>query len=332
VQLASDSLTSRATRVLDAVPPTAGAAVMGTGIVSVGLAHDGRYGLSDALLGIDVAFWLVLAAVFTARVLWQRRRFIEEARLPAGLTGVAGTAVLGARFALLGVHWALYVLTVLALCLWATLVSPVLRHWRTPTVGVSFMLVVATESLAVLIALIALQQRIAWLGAVALVPLVLGLAAYAYVLARFDRRQLVEGRGDHWIAGGALAIATLACARAAAAVDVAPSLGGLGNVLDDISLGLWAAAVVWLPVLIVGEISWPRLSYDIRRWSAVFPLGMYAVCSLAVGSVTGIGWLSGFGRVWIWVAFALWIVVLPATLVRAVTVARTQESGAPGPA
>ncbi|MGH3001090.1 MAG: hypothetical protein ACRDM1_00205, partial [Gaiellaceae bacterium] len=193
---------SRAARIVHAVPPAGGAAVMGTGIVSVGLAHDGRPGLSDALLAVDVALWLALALVFALRLLQQRTRWLEEARLPGGLTGVAGTAVLGARLSLLGVHWAMYVLAALALCLWSVLIAPVLRHWSTPTMGVSFMLVVATESLSLLAALIALSTQTAWLGVAALVPLVLGLVAYMFVLVRFDLRQLVVGSGDHWIAGG----------------------------------------------------------------------------------------------------------------------------------
>ena len=43
----------------------------------------------------------------------------------------------------------------IALGLWLALLAPVLRHWRTPTVGASFVLTVATESLAVLAAALA---------------------------------------------------------------------------------------------------------------------------------------------------------------------------------
>ncbi|MGH3003907.1 MAG: hypothetical protein ACRDM1_14810, partial [Gaiellaceae bacterium] len=177
--------------------------------------------------------------------------------------------------------------------------------------------------LSALAAEVALAERQTSLAVAAAALLLAGLATYAFVLSSFDFHQLLTGHGDHWIAGGALAIATLACARAAGAVDLSPSLAGLGHVLDDASFGLWVAAAIWLPVLVVGELVSPRLAYDFRRWSAVFPLGMYAVCSLAVGTATGIGWLGDFGRDWIWVAFAAWAVVLPATLVRAVALART---------
>jgi hypothetical protein len=49
---------------------------------------------------------------------------------------------------------------------------------------------------------------------------------------------------------------------------------------------------------------------------------MYAVCSIATGSISGIGGISSFGRVWIWVAVAVWVLVFAATLSRA--------SGSPG--
>ena len=64
---------------------------MGTGIVSVALALDGEDVLSRTLFAIAAAGWLVSAVAAVAR-----------ARLPASLTGVAGTAVLGARAAVLG--------------------------------------------------------------------------------------------------------------------------------------------------------------------------------------------------------------------------------------
>jgi tellurite resistance protein TehA-like permease len=181
---------------------------MGTGIVSIGLALDQQPMLSRILLAIALVLWLGLLGLLVRRALRQRRSWLEEARTPGALVAVAGTAVLGDRLTLLGEPWAGYLLLAFAFCLWLALLPRVLRHWTTPTVGVSFMLTVAIESLAVLAA---------------------------------------------------------------------------------------------LP----------------RRWSTVFPLGMYAVCSIATGSISGIGGISSFGRAWIWVAFAVWVLVFAATLSRA---------------
>jgi len=54
-------------RTLDAVPPAAGAWVMGTAIVSLGLSLDGREVLSRVILAIAVAIWATLRASPAAR-------------------------------------------------------------------------------------------------------------------------------------------------------------------------------------------------------------------------------------------------------------------------
>ena len=56
---------------------------------------------------------------------------------------------------------------------------------------------------------------------------------------------------------------------------------------------------------------------DIRApdlWSAVFPLGMYSVATLAYGQAAGISFMAPLARVMIWVAVAAWILVAAAFL------------------
>lgn len=312
----------RARRVLAAVPPASGAVVMGTSIVSIDFTIDGRETLSRALLALAALAWAGLGLLVGARVLADRPRAQREAASPAALTGVAGTAVLGARVALLGWTHVAEALLAVALCLWLALVPRVLRAWAAPTVGVSFVLTVATESLAVLAAVLAVQQRIAWLAVAALAALALGLVAYVFVLARFDLRQLLVGRGDHWVAGGALAIATLACGRAAQAARAVQLLHPLVGGLDVASLALWASAAAWLPALLACEAAAPRLDYDARRWSTVFPFGMYAACSFVAGDVAAVGGIADFARAWIWVAFAVWLAAAAGLVRRGVVLYR----------
>jgi tellurite resistance protein TehA-like permease len=295
---------------------------MGTGIVSIDFDLAHQLVLSQILLAIDVLLWLGLIAVFLRRRLHERGRWLQEARTPAALTAIAGTAVLGARAVLAGGDWAAWPLLAIALVAWLRLVPSVLRHWQTPTVGVSFVLTVSTESLAVLAAPLATAEHRSWLAAAALVPLLLGLAAYLFALSRIDLRQLMTGGGDHWVFGGALAIATLACARTTAALRATATFSGLDGALEDAALALWAAALLWLPLLLASELVWPRFRYDTRRWSTVFPFGMYAACSVATASVTGIGGIGSFGRVWIWVALTVWLVVFAGMIRRAVELAR----------
>jgi tellurite resistance protein TehA-like permease len=303
-------------RMLDSVPPAAGAEVMGTGIVSIGLSLAGSETVSKILLVIAAAMWVTLAMLVPLRAWRDRARFLADIRLPAALTSVAGTDVLGTRLVLLGWKWAGIAALLLALLLWAALLPPVLTRWKTPTVGSSLVLTVSTESLAVLAATLAVAERAEWLLVSSLVPFVLGLGFYAFVISNFDVRQLRIGRGDHWITGGALAISTLAVAKVTLGAKALAILGNGGAPLEQLSIVLWVLTMLWLPVLLLSEVLWPRLSYDVRRWSTVFPVGMYAACSFVVGPVAGAGAITSFARVWIWVALALWAVVFAAVVRR----------------
>jgi tellurite resistance protein TehA-like permease len=276
-----------------------GAVVMGTGIVSVALALDNESVLSDVLLVLAAAILATVGAALLALAIVDRRALRESACAPSALTWVAATDVVGSRLILLGWHHEAAVLLAVGVALWLVVVPCVARHWTTPTVGQSFLLVVATESVAVLAARLSHAE-------LALVPFALGLALYLVVLSRFDLRQLVVGGGDHWIAGGALAIAALACARCA------QSTPGL----HTLALAVWAAAVAWLPVLVVFELRRARRPFDERWWSTVFPLGMYAACSFAVGRVAGVNVLTRFADAWVWVAVAAWAVVAASTVRR----------------
>jgi len=170
-------------RILGAIPPASGALVMGTGIVSIGLSIDGHETLSRILLVIDGVAWLTLGTLLGARLLRDRARVEQEGRSPAALTGVAGTAVLGTRLTLLGWDWAGIALLVIALVLWLTLLGPVLTHWLVPTIGVSLVLTVSTESLAVLSATLAVGEHADWLLDAALVPFAIGLAFYVFAIS-----------------------------------------------------------------------------------------------------------------------------------------------------
>ena len=312
------------TRLVDelaaAVPPASGAIVMGTGIVSIGLSLDGSETLSRILAAVAGTVWIVLGVQLLVLASRQRPLLIEQARSPGALTGIAGTNVLGTRLALLGWDREAVALLAIGLLVWLALVPWVLANWRRPTVGASFVLTVATESLAVLGAAVATAYGAVWLGVAALVCVGLGLAFYLFVLSAFDPRQLLVGHGDHWVSGGALAIATLACARSAQATAALEPLRAASGSLETAALGIWAAAFTWLPALLIGELLSPRGSYDVRRWSTVFPVGMYAACSFAVAKVDAISGIEDFARVWIWLALAVWLAVFLGMLRRVVAV------------
>jgi len=295
---------------LAVIPTASWTVVMGSGIVSIDLYSDHQSVLSAIMLWFAAGAWLLLAVVLGARLADQRDRFAREARSPASLTGVAGTAVLGTRLAMQDYHVAAVALLAVSGLGWALLLMPVLRHWKTPTLGISFVLCVATEGLAVLGATLAITYRAGWLVSAAVPALVLGLAFYVFTAARFDLGELLTGHGDHWVAGGALAISALAAGKITEAAGALGQFREQHQILTDTTLVLWCLAMVWLFPLIAGEVLRPRLSYDLSRWATVFPLGMYAACSFATGQVTGITGIAGFGHAWTWVAFPVSLLVL----------------------
>ncbi|HEY5431633.1 MAG TPA: tellurite resistance/C4-dicarboxylate transporter family protein [Solirubrobacteraceae bacterium] len=319
------SCPAAAKRILDLIPPASGAEVMGAGIVSIALSLDGAQTISQILLVIDALTWVALVVLLPTRIVGDYERFRADVRTPAALTAVAASAVLGAQLAMLGWRWAAIVLLVISLLVWAALLVPVLSHWTLPTTGASLMLAVSTESLAVLAAALAVQEHADWLLPAALVAFALGLASYAFVIARFDRRQLAVGRGDQWICGGALAISALAAAKIVTGATTLAILGDGRGILQALAFGLWVLTMLWLPVLTLAEVRHPRPRYTVRRWSTVFPVGMYAACSFAVGVTARAAAVTSYARVWVWVALAIWVIVSAATLHRGWQIVRFQQ-------
>ncbi|MCW5251568.1 tellurite resistance/C4-dicarboxylate transporter family protein [Streptomyces sp. SHP 1-2] len=303
-------------------PPAAGAAVMATGIVSVALHLTGHETTSRVVLALACAAWLGLAVNFVSLLLTDLAKWADRAGTPGALTAVAATTVVGTRFALLG--WTSLAAAGLALAalLWPTLLVLVVRNWGRRMPGAVFLGCVATEGLAVLAATLGTTTTTAWLVHAALVPFWLGLVLYLIALFRFDPRQVARGAGDHWVAGGALAISTLAGAKllAAARTDMYLWTDDVQSVLHDVTVGLLALDLAWYAVLAVAEVVWPRVDYDVRRWSTVFPLGMTAAATLSVSAAITVSWLDGPGRVLVWVAVGAWLAVAAG----AVAAARTE--------
>ncbi|MCT4351985.1 tellurite resistance/C4-dicarboxylate transporter family protein [Streptomyces sp. Je 1-79] len=292
------------------LPPAAGAAVMAAGIISVGFQLTGHEVLSRTLLAFAGALWLLLAFDFATRLLRSRRRWVTEADTPPALTAVAATTVLGVRVALLGWTTPAAVLLVVSAVLWAVLLTAVLRHLRAGMPGGVFLICVATEALAVLGAALTPSAG-DWLARTALVFFLLGLLLYLAALLRFDFRQVVEGAGDQWVAGGAMAISALAGSKLLA---TGVWTGVTHTSLRNTTVFLLSVDLVWYVVLVVGELLRPRLGYDVRRWATVFPMGMTATACLSTSAAAAIVWLDGFGEALLWIASAAWVVTLVGTI------------------
>jgi hypothetical protein len=297
------------------IPPASWTIVMSCGVVSIDLYTVHQPVLSMITLWFAAAVWLLLLVALAAPLASRRGRGRPEAGSPVVLASVAATAVLGTRLAIQDFRVIAAALLVLAVIGWGLLLLPVLRRWRTPTIGVSFIVGVATDSLALLSATLAVAFRAAWLLGAAALLLLLALAFYAMTAARFDLRQLMSGHGDHWIAGGALAIAALSAGRITEAAGALDLFAPLHQFFTIATFVLWCLAVAWIVPLVVTEVLSPRPGYDVRRWATVFPLGMYAACSFTVGRLTGISGITDLARAGTWVAFGVTLLVL-AGLVR----------------
>ncbi|MEU6522089.1 tellurite resistance/C4-dicarboxylate transporter family protein [Streptomyces sp. NPDC046924] len=307
--------------------PAAGSAVMATGIVSVALQTAGWEVLSLVLLVLACAAWLGLAAEFVLRLLRERERWVSEAESPDSLTAVAATAVLGTRVSALGHDALAGALLALAAVLWPVLLVLVVRRWRPHMPGSVFMACVATQGLAVLGATLAAAESAAWLARVALVLFWSGLVLYGLALFRFDPRQVLEGAGDHWVAGGAIAISSLAGTKLLTADSARLYLWNdddLG-VLRLTTVALLVLDLAWYAVLLAAEAVRPRPAYDTRRWATVFPLGMTAAATLSASAALEVPWLDGLGRVLLWISVAAWLAVA----VGAATSARTAITSGP---
>lgn len=277
------------------IPCESGAVVMGFGIVSVAAQLAGVTMLSWVLLAVAGAVWVLLGISFLTRLAADAPAWRAEAVRPGALTGVAATGVLGVDLAQHGWPSASWAFLAVAAVLWAALLPRVLRNLSSPAAGSGFLLCVATQSLAVLAAKLAGGAE--WVLPLAAAANVLGLGLYAFVLSRFDFRQLVRGSGDHWIAGGALAISTVASTALASALPPGAARAvGWGAVV------LWAITSAWYVVLAGSELFAPRLRYDFRRWATVFPLGMTCTATFGVAAATGTGWLAAAAQVLLWPA------------------------------
>jgi hypothetical protein len=291
-----------------------GAAVMGTAIVSIALRLDRVVWPSDALMWTAAALWLLMVVSIAELARSDRRRLVARASDAGSLSVVAGTCVLGTRLGLAGSRVPPACLLGVGALAWLALAPRVLRRRRRPVPGAGFLVTVATIGLAVLGASTASAYGSGALGLAAVAALLLGLLLYPVVLASFDLRELTRGCGDHWVAGGALAIAALGAGQLASVARGLDPLRPLRSALQDGGIAIWCAAMLWLVALVAAEVRHPRLGYDVRRWATVFPLGMYGAASIVVGRAAGMQAIAEFGRVWVWIALAAWAAVAAASV------------------
>jgi tellurite resistance protein TehA-like permease len=320
-------------RSLRDLPPNIFAIVMATGIVAIAVNTAGWPAAGRGLFWVGTAayaiLWILTAAKSARHWPAVKTDLTAHARAPGFFTAVAATGVLGNGCILLydspGPAVALWLV---ALILWVglsyTILPALIEVEDKPELekglsGVWLLVVVATQSLCVLGCLIAPHLSVesgVWLFAALCFWLVGGmlylwLIALIFYRIMFRPLTAADLTPPYWINMGAMAISTLGGTALAAAAGRSELLVGLLPFLKGLTLMFWATATWWLPLLLMlgvwrhGVKGFP-LTYDHGYWGAVFPLGMYSVCTYRMARQFDLPFLTPLGEAFAWVSLAAW--------------------------
>lgn len=313
--------------------------VMGTGIVSTGLNINGAHAASVTLLVVGLAGCAVLLPAYVGRLLFWKQRFVADLVGPrafafltvsiasdviaARVVADGHTAVAGAFLAFGAVVWLLLGYGIPLGLIASTRRDPSFDQVN----GTWFLWAVGSQSVAVAAAGLARLTSSDLLQVLALVCWGIGLMQYvltaAIVLARLLARPVAPGNlmTSSWICMGAAAISVLAGTR----LLELPSRNTLvpRSFIEGSSIVLWSFSSWLIPLLLALGV-WRHVlrkvpfRYELGWWNLVFPIGMYGVTTHELGRTTGTSWMTTLGRWEIWVAGAVWVVVIAAMVTAAV--------------
>lgn len=309
------------------------ALVMATGIVSIAARLLEVPVVPMLLLGINLVAFVTLWLLTIIRIVrYPKELFadlIDHQRGVGFFTTVAATSVLGSQLVIVGgsLRFALAI-WFLTLVLWLVLIYAVFAALTVkevkPTLneginGGWLVAVVATESVSTLASLVAPSVQWAeallflsltfWLAGGMLYIWLISLIFYRYTFFRFAPSDLMP---PYWINMGAMAITTLAGTLLIASSGASPLLRTIHPFILGLTIFFWATATWWIPMLLILGF-WRHvykrfpLTYNPLYWGAVFPLGMYTVCTLRLADVAGLAFLERVSLLVFPFALAAWL-------------------------
>ncbi len=308
--------------------------VMATGIVSLAAHLLDMQFIAKALFQFNIVVYVTLWFLSMLRMIRYPGRFfgdmVDHLRGPGFFTVVAATGILGGQFVLLTADYRIgTVLWVIALLLWIGLTYTIFTGFtikeKKPTLdkginGAWLLAVVATQSIAVLSALLAahvsqpgkLEMNFLalsmWLWGGMLYIWMMSLIFYRYTFFPLSPSDLSP---PYWINMGAMAISTLAGSLLIINVSDAPYLTSLLPFIKGFTVFYWATGTWWIPMLVILAI-WRHLykqfpmQYDPLYWGAVFPLGMYAVSTERMSEAMGFNFLKFLPPIFLYIALVTW--------------------------